>query len=81
MRAECRIDVARAMVAMQFDKLTITPIVMVGMDVPDVEVTFTSRHTLGGIIDILKDIPDGHVMAETVSIARLYNGERKRDCI
>lgn len=79
LRAECRVDVAAMIVAVPFATMEIVPVHIEGMDIPDVEVTFTSSFGLDGIINLLRDIPDGHVMVETVNFFGLYNGERMED--
>lgn len=43
---------------------------------PDVEAGFYSELPIEDIVEILKQIPDGHVMVETINLAHLYTGER-----
>lgn len=43
---------------------------------PDVQFTFESDLALDDIKSILKTIPDGHVMVETVALEQNYTGER-----
>lgn len=75
-RAECRIDVARAMQKIYFDSLTMIPLSVAGLSVPDVEVELSSPDSLEMIIEKLSRIPDGHVMLETVNLKHAYSGER-----
>lgn len=77
-RAECAIDVARFIVLgsdgeHKAARLRVTPD---STGLPDCVVEFesdASLETLRGLCDL---VPDGHVMAETISEAEMYTGER-----
>ena len=44
--------------------------------VPDVEFEFETNLTLDEVIEILKNVPDGHVMYQSVQPIADYTGER-----
>lgn len=46
---------------------------------PDVEATFKSKLDLEALRDIIRQIPDGHVMLQTLAPADQYTGERDYD--
>jgi hypothetical protein len=46
------------------------------MGLPDVDVEFESISTLPELRTLLKSITDGHVMVETINIAKDYTGDR-----
>ena len=43
---------------------------------PDVLITVSTKLPLTGIKSLIKKIPDGHVMLETVALEADYTGER-----
>lgn len=76
-RAECRHDAERFYEenSEAIANLTITP----WEGFPDVDVTFESHLELNEIIELMKDIDDGHVMYQTVKPIDEYTGERDYD--
>jgi hypothetical protein len=84
LRAECRLDVeelrhvlragaVRELAGWEIVSLTVED----GALVPDVEVTFASALSLEALRRACENVPDGHVMAETIARADEYTGERK----
>lgn len=73
MRAECMADVAA------FASKVFCPTMMIEREhpYPDVTVTFVCELELVDILLIIKGIPDGHVMYETLELAEDYSGIRK----
>lgn len=73
LRAECVFDVSLMIAAIlpSYVKMQSHAIY------PDTVVEFKSTLSLGEIWDLLNEIEDGHVMAETVQLIELYTGERK----
>ncbi|ACU60705.1 hypothetical protein [Chitinophaga pinensis] len=45
-------------------------------DLPDIEVLLITSYTLEEVKAIIKQVPEGHVMAETVQPATTYDGQR-----
>lgn len=79
MRAECAHDVGHFLQAVHVDSLSVVRARFPGEDVafiPDVDVAFKSTLPLAEIQELLRGIPDGHVMAESVNLAAKYTGER-----
>ncbi len=75
-RAECRADVAKMMGEAPFENLSIQSQHLQGMTLPDVEVSFSSSLELEDIRGRLDEIPDGHVMKESLNLEKDYTGER-----
>lgn len=73
LRAECTVDVSRFVEAVHPDTMTMKKHKLL----PDCVVEFTSQLSLSEIINLMSEIPDGHVMIETVATAQFYTGERK----
>lgn len=74
-RAECLADVGEFFKAVNFPYTRIE-IVRAGT-VPDCTVEFTTEGTsLDALRAIMADIPDGHVMRESVNLVAKYTGER-----
>ena len=74
LRAECLADVQHLMAAIHCSDYKVK-----GLIVPDVELEFSSALSLDEIKAAMKDIPDSHVMLETVAAAKDYNGERTQE--
>jgi hypothetical protein len=72
-RAECLIDVERFI--SRLDSLGWLNITMMNQ-FPDCYVTFYSERRLDELRAIIRDVPDGHVMLQTIQPAALYTGER-----
>lgn len=80
LRAECISDVNDLakllkdsnLINEKIDELNIN-----GIPIPDVEYTFDVNQTIEEVIEIIKLIPDSHVMYETVEIYDKYTGKRK----
>lgn len=70
MRAECLSDVAKFL-----EKGKCMGWIMENKYIPDVEIEFNSPESLDEIKKILKSIPGGHVMLETVAPVKDYTGK------
>lgn len=57
----------------------VSPCIVEGLRYPDCVLEFKSSLTMNEIKAILKTIPDGHVMLETVNPAERYTGDRAGD--
>ena len=64
------------MVEVPFENLSIQSQQLAGMTLPDVEVSFSSSLELEDIRGRLDEIPDGHVMKESLNLEKDYTGER-----
>jgi len=73
LRAECLHDVHSLMA-----KLSHSEYRVISKMLPDVEVVITSSQSIESIKEILKTIPDSHVMIETIALQKNYTGERIR---
>lgn len=81
MRAECVSDVGGFLKVVPTGRVTITPCSIDGAWIPDVDVTFTSPWSLERLrAEVTEHVQDGHVMAETVALAKDYTGERISLC-
>ncbi len=78
-RAECTIDVFSflGVIGDQFTDLQITRVMLNGRPLPDVEVSITTDLLWEDLVSAMRQVEDGHVMAETVTLAALYTGERR----
>ena len=72
MRAECLNDAQRLQNIVKFSTFDI----MKHPLFPDVLITVSTKLPLTGIKSLIKKIPDGHVMLETVALEADYTGER-----
>jgi 2-keto-3-deoxy-6-phosphogluconate aldolase len=72
-RAECLIDVVKFL---KCAHLLAYRIENIGYGFPDVEVTLFSKSDLTEIKRLMRQVPDGHVMIETLAGARVYTGDR-----
>ena len=80
LRAECLADVHKFMEQVHFQGrgAFCYGYKVFGLELaPDVVLEFKSDHSLDEIKDILKSIPDSHVMLETVALKKDYTGERE----
>lgn len=50
-----------------------------GVPIPDVDIAILSPLSLDEIRDIIRTIPDSHVMLQTVQLEQDYTGERDYD--
>jgi acetone carboxylase gamma subunit len=73
LRAEALVDVVRLL-----EQVPTTQYKIICDFQPDVELEFKSKESLEQIKNAMKDIPDSHVMLETVALAKDYTGERQR---
>ncbi len=73
MRAECAHDVAEFLKIVPNHSLTVARTGTFG----DCEATFTSDLAIPAIIKLMRQIPDAHVMIETIELEKNYTGERK----
>lgn len=81
MRAECVSDVGNFLKFVPTGRVTITPCNIKGNWIPDVDVSFTSPWSLADIrVHATINVQDGHVMAESVALAKDYTGERTPLC-
>lgn len=81
MRAECVNDVGNFLKFIPTGRVVITPCNLEGNWIPDVDVSFTSPWPLADIRrHATIDVQDGHVMAETVALAKDYTGWRQAIC-
>jgi alkaline phosphatase len=71
LRAEAMCDITTMLLAMRIRKITI-----ITNSVCGAEATFTTDLTLAEIKAVIAAISDGHVMWETVALAKDYTGER-----
>lgn len=72
LRAECKLDVHRlfdAIPVLEYSVRAISPF-------PDVEAEFKTYFSLAEIREVMEQIPDSHVMSETVSLKKDYTGKR-----
>ena len=82
LRAECQFDIGRMLAVVHTESLTLQQNSFIndlnGLKayIPDVTVSFASSLTLAEIKQALREIEDGHVMAQTVALAADYTGER-----
>lgn len=77
LRAECVMDILRII---EVAGIHMTYLKMVKhKDLPDTEFEFEIDLELSEIITILKNIPDSHVMYQTVKPIGQYTGERDTD--
>lgn len=60
-----------------YKMLSATRMKIAGNPIPDMTVVFSSEMTLAEIHKALREIVDGHVMAETVNLESKYTGERQ----
>jgi hypothetical protein len=72
MRAECAADLGRFLAQVTVNTFAAERF----ENFPDMEASFTSPLTLEQIRMLIAQIEDGHVMLETVSLAKDYTGER-----
>ena len=80
MRAECAHDVGKFLQASNIQSLTMHRVKFPGEEVaviPDVDVSFVSTMALAEIQKCLREITDGHVMAESINFEAEYTGERQ----
>jgi hypothetical protein len=56
----------------------VTPIMVNGLRLPDCVLEVTSTLTIDDIRNVLAEIPDSHVMMETVTLKEKYTGDRSR---
>lgn len=72
-RAECVHDVAELIksIPFQYEVSILKPGYL-----PDVTVSLLTSAPLSQIKDAMRDLPDSHVMLETIQPAHLYSGER-----
>lgn len=81
MRAECVMDVGNAIVHLaEGGMLGAVSITACGALGGDVEATFGYNGDVAALRARLSDVQDGHVMAETVALAKEYTGERGDFC-
>ena len=78
-RAECMHDVMR-LITIGKESISIIDMEVV-RGVPDVEVIFNSSLNLQEIIELMAEIPDSHVMYQTVKPTEFYTGKRDYDLI
>lgn len=74
-RAECINDVHEFMKKAKFEFEYDTKIERKGR-VPDVVVEIATKVSIDSIISILNEIPDSHVIIETIRPKNLYTGDR-----
>lgn len=48
---------------------------------PDVVVEISTKESISTIKAIFNDIPDTHVIIETIQLKKLYTGERMREAV
>lgn len=80
LRAECKHDVKQLSCILSQFTITeekIDECNINGIPIPDVEYTFDVNQTIEEVIEIIKDIPDSHVMYQTIETIDKYTGERK----
>ena len=71
-RAECISDVYAFAEAATITKLDIRT----DPHIPDVEVYISSDLSLSQLREIASEVPDGHVMVQSINTKKLYTGER-----
>jgi hypothetical protein len=74
LRAECLQDIFLFIEALQY-KANNFKIINIEQ-YPDKELEFETNIQFGAIIEILRSIPDGHVMVQTLSLIEDYTGKR-----
>ena len=82
LRAECAHDV-NLLIQLIIRKdtrddyaFTIKPMVHMGIPFPDCTLEFSSPLTIRVLVNLMKTIPDSHVMIETIALEKDYTGER-----
>lgn len=81
LRAECLHDVVEFVGSLyRIDYTTldfmVSPLVVDGRRLPDVELIFRTELSLNTLKEVLKNQSDSHVMLETINPVELYTGER-----
>ena len=85
LRAECFVDIARFYLAivernqycwMLCRGVGTPPRIICGDSYGDQEFTFESNATLAQLLEVCAEVPDGHVMAETIAFEAEYTGAR-----
>lgn len=76
MRAECKLDVARVIAAVEMFSFTAQRFSLEETIFPDIEIEFVSPTPLRRIKKIIENLSDSHVMVETIALADEYTGER-----
>jgi hypothetical protein len=73
LRAECKLDIHRL-----FEQITACEYTVKTIFCNDVEAEFATVLTLEEICSALRQVPDSHVMLETLAFKKDYTGQRKR---
>lgn len=81
MRVECFADLQRFIEVNYriLHDINITPVELDGTPVPDVDCSFSAKESLESLRDVLRMVPDGHVMVQTIQPIEAYTGERDWD--
>lgn len=80
MRAECSVDFNRFMELAKQNGLVVEHTVRPDPDgFPDVEIEFASDSTLANIADVIRQVPDGHTMLQTLRPVPLADNSLERD--
>jgi len=74
-RAECYFDI-EALITLIIPTLLSFNVVRINESIPDVELTFISSLNMRTIKNIIGNIPDSHVMIDTLNFENLYTGNR-----
>ncbi|KAA5548094.1 hypothetical protein [Adhaeribacter rhizoryzae] len=75
LRAETREDLDLVIDMFALSSYTILPHPVFS----DVELEFKTNYSLEEIRELLKDVPDAHVMRQTVALKQDYTGERDHE--
>jgi len=80
MRAEYQVDFDRFLALMKQDGCILEFTMRPDSDgLPDVEIEFVSDCTLGQIADVIRRVPDGHTMLQTLRSVPLADNSLKRN--
>lgn len=77
MRAECTSDVLSFVGVLPAEEFKLIEFAKLDANLPDAEVTFkTLTFGLSQLKEVLRKLPDGHVMLETLTPEKEYTGDR-----
>jgi len=74
-RAETYCDI-EILIRMIFPAIAKFKVVRINENMPDIELTFKSNLPIDSIKKIMREIPDNHVMIDTLNLKHLYTGLR-----
>lgn len=75
-RAECMSDVCALLPLIAGPNLIESVNITTNKDYPDVQAEITTVYPIGAIMEAMRQVPDGHVMRQTLQPIETYTGER-----